>query len=209
MKKIILIIIYTVFWRYFLRIIIGLKYVNRGILKKKKHFILIANHNSHMDTMALMSSIPSRYIHRVHPIAADDFFGGSKVKKFLMRYTVNATLIPRKRPESDTDPDPINIMNKLLRKKRSIILFPEGSRGIPGKMSDFKKGIGYLVNENPDVDVIPVYLDGVHKTLPKGRGLILPYNCKIIFGDTIQFNSLKVEDVVKTAELELKKLIKN
>ena len=75
MKKIILIIIYTVFWRYFLRIIIGLKYVNRGILKKKKHFILIANHNSHMDTMALMSAIPSRYIHRVHQIAADDFFG--------------------------------------------------------------------------------------------------------------------------------------
>ena len=68
MKKIILILIYTIFWRNFLKIFIGLKYNNRNVLKKKKQFILIANHNSHMDTMAIMSSIPSRYIHRVHPL---------------------------------------------------------------------------------------------------------------------------------------------
>ena len=74
MKKIILIIIYTVFWRNFLRIFIGLQYFNNKSLRNIKQFILIANHNSHMDTMALMSAIPSRFIHRVHPIAARDFF---------------------------------------------------------------------------------------------------------------------------------------
>ena len=186
MKKILLILIYTIFWRNFLRIVIGLKYINKQTLQKKKQFILIANHNSHMDTMAIMSAIPSRYIHRVHPIAAEDFFGGSRFKELLIRYTVNATLIPRKKPESEKDPDPIAIMDTLLKKKRSIILFPEGTRGIPGVMSDFKKGLGYLVQNNPEVDVVPVYLDGLHKTLPKGRSLILPYNCKIIFFHHVQ-----------------------
>lgn len=209
MKKLILILIYTIFWRNFLKIFIGLKYYNRNVLKKKKQFILIANHNSHMDTMAIMSSIPSRYIHRVHPIAAADFFGGSKFKEKLMRYMVNATLIPRKRAESKEDVDPIQLMSNLIEKGRSIIVYPEGSRGVPGIMTDFKKGIGYLINKHPNVDVVPVYLDGIHKTLPKGKNLILPYNCKIIFGDSIQFDSFEVDNIVKKSEDEFNKLIKN
>lgn len=209
MKKIILILIYTIFWRNFLKIFIGLKYNNRNVLKKKKQFILIANHNSHMDTMAIMSSVPSRYIHRVHPIAAADFFGGSKLKEKLMRYMVNATLIPRKRAESKQEVDPIQVMSNLIEKGRSIIVYPEGSRGVPGVMTDFKKGIGYLINKHPHIDVVPVYLDGIHKTLPKGKNLILPYNCKIIFGDTIQFDSFQVDDIVKKSEFEFNKLIKN
>ena len=209
MKKLILILIYTIFWRNFLKIFIGLKYNNRNVLKKKKQFILIANHNSHMDTMAIMSSVPSRYIHRVHPIAAADFFGGSKLKEKLMRYMVNATLIPRKRAESKQEVDPIQVMSNLIEKGRSIIVYPEGSRGVPGVMTDFKKGIGYLINKHPHIDVVPVYLDGIHKTLPKGKNLILPYNCKIIFGDTIQFDSFQVDDIVKKSEFEFNKLIKN
>lgn len=207
MKKLILILIYTVFWRNFNKIIIGLKYQNHKSLRKKKQFILIANHNSHMDTMAIMSAMPSRYIHRVHPIAASDFFGGSKWNKFLMRYLVNATLIPRKKADSDVEVDPIEIMSDLLKKGRSIILYPEGSRGIPGVMSDFKKGIGYLIQKNPEIDVIPVYLDGLHKTLPKGRNIILPYNCIIIFGKSVQYDSLEIEDIVRKSEESIHSLM--
>ena len=127
MKKIILIIIYTFFWRNFLRILIGLRYYNNKSLKNIKQFILIANHNSHMDTMAIMSAIPSRFIHRVHPIAARDFFGNNLFQRILMRYLVNATLIRRDR--EDPNRDPINDMNKMLSKKRSLILFPRVPSG--------------------------------------------------------------------------------
>jgi len=159
-----------------------------------------------MDTMAIMSSMPSRYIHRVHPVAAEDFFGGSRFKEILMRYMVNATLIPRKRANSDEDIDPIEVMSNLLKKGRSIIIYPEGSRGVPGVMTDFKKGIGYLVKQNPTVDVIPVYLDGLHKTLPKGKNLILPYNCRIIFGNVINFDSFDLKDIINTAEKAIHKV---
>ena len=204
MKKIILIIIYTIFWRNFLRIFIGLQYFNNKSLKNIKQFILIANHNSHMDTMALMSAIPPRFIHRVHPIAARDFFGGSLFSRILMRYLVNATLIRRDR--EDPERDPIEDMNKMLKKKRSLILYPEGSRGISGKMSDFKRGLGYLVQRNPNISVIPVYLENIYKTLPKGKKLILPYNCSIKFGQPIKFNSLEMDDILKTAEKEILKI---
>tara|TARA_B100001964_G_scaffold222377_1_gene267241 strand:- start:256 stop:750 length:495 start_codon:yes stop_codon:yes gene_type:complete len=159
-----------------------------------------------MDTMAIMSSMPYRYIHLVHPVAAEDFFGGSRFKEILMRYMVNATLIPRKRANTEEDIDPIEVMSNLLRKGRSIIIYPEGSRGAPGIMTDFKKGIGYLVKQNPTVDVIPVYLDGLHKTLPKGKNLILPYNCRIIFGDSISFDSFDLEDIINTSEKAIHKV---
>lgn len=192
-------------WRNFLRIFIGLKYYNNKTLKNKKQFIIIANHNSHMDTMAIMSAIPSRYIHKVHPIAARDFFGGSLFKKIIMRYLVNATLINRDR--TDPENDPIDSMDKMLKKSRSLILYPEGSRGIPGVMSDFKKGLGYLIQRNPDVDVIPVYLDNVYKTLPKGKKIILPYNCSINFGKPIKFNSYELEDILESSEKAINKLV--
>ena len=206
MKKIILIIIYSIFWKNFLKIFIGLKYVNEKTLKNKKQFILIANHNSHMDTMAIMSAIPSRYIHKVHPIAARDFFGGSLFKKILMRYLVNATLIQRDR--DDPENDPIDSMDKMLKKSRSLILFPEGSRGVPGVMTKFKKGLGYLIQRNPEINVIPVYLDNVYKTLPRGKNLILPYNCSIKFGDPIQFKSMEMEDILLSSEKAMKNLMK-
>jgi 1-acyl-sn-glycerol-3-phosphate acyltransferase len=206
MKKIILIIVYSIFWKNFLKIFIGLKYVNEKTLKNKKQFILIANHNSHMDTMAIMSAIPSRYIHKVHPIAARDFFGGSLFKKILMRYLVNATLIQRDR--DDPENDPIDSMDKMLKKSRSLILFPEGSRGVPGVMTKFKKGLGYLIQRNPEIKVIPVYLDNVYKTLPRGKNLILPYNCSIKFGDPIQFKSMEMEDILLSSEKAMKNLMK-
>ena len=56
--------------------------------------------------------------------------------------------------------------------------------------------------------MVPVYLDGIHKTLPKGKNLILPYNCKIIFGDSIQFDSFEVDNIVKKSKDEFNKLIK-
>ena len=206
MKKIILIIIYSFFWKNFLKFFIGLKYVNQKTLKNKKQFILIANHNSHMDTMAIMSAIPSRYIHKVHPIAARDFFGGSLFKKILMRYLVNATLIQRDR--DDPNNDPIDSMDKMLKKSRSLILFPEGSRGVPGVIAKFKKGLGYLIQRNPEINVIPVYLDNVYKTLPRGKNLILPYNCSIKFGDPIKFKSMEMDDILLSSEKAMQKLMK-
>ena len=47
---------------------------------------------------------------------------------------------------------------------------------------------------------------GLHKTLPKGKNLILPYNCRIIFGDSIDFDSFDLEDIIKNAEKAINKV---
>lgn len=196
MKRLLLILVHSVIWRSFLRFIIGVKYVNRSVLKSQKQFILIANHNSHLDSMAIMSAMPMAMVHKVHPIAAEDFFGDKSTKEFLMKHFVNAILIPRKRPEKPGDPDALQIMSDLLIKGDSIILYPEGTRGEPGVMQDFKKGIALMVQRHPDVPVVPIFLDGLHKSMPKGVSVFLPSNSKLFVGEPIKFKSLETEDIL-------------
>ena len=80
MQKITLKIIYSFFIRWFLKFIVGVKFDNANFLLKENQFILVANHNSHLDTMTLLASLPSSIIHKVKPVAAGDHFGKTKLK---------------------------------------------------------------------------------------------------------------------------------
>ena len=192
--------LYSFLMRGFLKIFIGVKFQNREVLKKTPQFIIVANHNSHVDTMALMSSLPSLKIKKVHPVAAGDYFGKSKIRAFATRLFVNALLIPRSRPVDGKGPDPIQMMLDLLAKGESLILFPEGSRGEAEKLQKFKKGIGILLEKNPHIPFIPVFMKGMGKILPKGEGMIIPFNSLVIFGEPKICLGTTVEEIVKEVE---------
>jgi 1-acyl-sn-glycerol-3-phosphate acyltransferase len=199
MRRIFLAIIYLLLMRGFLRIIVGVKYFNRAALKKNRKFILVSNHNSHIDTMALMSALSFSSIGRTQPVAAGDYFGSSRVRAFFTRLLVNAILIPRvQKPGSEGNP--IRLMMEALDKGNSVILFPEGSRGEPEKMQAFKRGIGLLLKKRKDVPYIPVFMKGLGKVLPKGRFLLVPFESDIYFGEPRYALSDDIDGIV--AEIE-------
>ena len=55
-------------------LITGISIKNPQNLPKSGQFIIIANHNSHLDIMAIMSLFDSTMIRKVRPVAASDYF---------------------------------------------------------------------------------------------------------------------------------------
>jgi 1-acyl-sn-glycerol-3-phosphate acyltransferase len=206
MQKFVLQFIYCFFVRTFLKIIVGVKFSNAEFLLKEKQFIIVANHNSHLDTMTLMASLPARIIDKVKPVAAADYFAKSGLQAKLSSYFINALLIQRKRDKEHPENDPINKMLEVLSKGYSLILFPEGSRGEPEQMQALKPGIGFILSQRPDVKFVPAFMKGMGNAMPKGDSLIVPYNSSLKFGEPCKVNSTNIADIMSQVEKELQKL---
>jgi len=65
----------------------------------------------------------------------------------------------------------------LIRKKNSILMFPEGTRHPGGYLGPFKEGAFIMALENK-VPVLPIVMEGTARALPK-KGVILPGKTEI------------------------------
>jgi 1-acyl-sn-glycerol-3-phosphate acyltransferase len=141
--------------------------------------IYFANHTSHIDTLAIWSSLPGALRRRTRPIAARDYWG-SGVRQYIATRGFGAVLIDRAREDRATDP--LEPLRAALRDGDSLILFPEGTRGTSAVPARFRSGLHRLANEFPAVELVPVYLDNLHRALPKGSLLPVPMVCTVRFG---------------------------
>ena len=201
MQHLLLIFIYKGLMPLLLRLV-GVKTMRKPNFKEAKQFIIVANHNSHVDTMVLLSSLPMSQLKRTHPVATATYFGKKKWLELLSNLFVNTVLIQRreeKSPETDQGKALEQLMKKL-EQGHSLIFFPEGSRGEPEQMQAFKKGIGVLLQKFPHIPFIPVYLKGMGKILPKGSILPVPYDAQVYFGDPTFCQHNTVEEIVAEVE---------
>jgi 1-acyl-sn-glycerol-3-phosphate acyltransferase len=141
--------------------------------------IYFANHTSHIDTLAIWSSLPRKLRSRTRPIAARDYWGKG-LRKYIATRGFGAVLIDRSR--EDATVDPLEPLRASLREGDSLIIFPEGTRGAAALPARFRSGLFRLATEFPRVELIPVYLDNLHRSLPKGALLPVPMVCTVRFG---------------------------
>ena len=154
-------------------IFLGLNVRHRERLPRSGPAILVANHNSHLDTMVLMSLFSLRLLPKLHPVAAMDYFLASP---WVSWFTFNVVgILPIKRIVKRGDENLLEPCNAALDNGQVLIIFPEGSRGEPEKLQGFEGGIARLAESNPAVPVIPVYLHGLGKALPKGEAILVPF----------------------------------
>ena len=73
----------------------------------------------------------------------------------------------------------------VLAKGESLIIFPEGTRAFDRLPGAFKPGLFHLAEANPGVELVPVFLDNLHRALPKGSLLPAPIICAVRFGAPI------------------------
>jgi 1-acyl-sn-glycerol-3-phosphate acyltransferase len=174
---------YAVFIRAIVLIVLGLHVRHRERLPRSGPAIIVANHNSHLDTMVLMSLFPLRLLPKLHPVAAMDYFLTSGLFSWFNLNVVG--ILPIKRTVARGDDNPLAPCNKALAAGQMLIVFPEGSRGEPEQLQSFKGGIARLAESNPAVPVIPVFLHGLGKALPKGEALLVPFFCDIFVGESL------------------------
>ncbi|NDD91846.1 1-acyl-sn-glycerol-3-phosphate acyltransferase [bacterium] len=166
----------------------GMNIRHRERLPSQGPAILVANHNSHLDTAVLISLFPLLMIHRVKAVAAADYFMKTSWLRFFSQNMIG--IIPISRKKEDRDGDPLQGVSEELSRGTIVIFFPEGSRGEPEKMSEFKFGIAKLAERFPQVPIYPIFLQGLGKALPRGEGLFVPFFCDIVIGEA----TLKTED---------------
>ena len=142
--------------------------------------LYFANHTSHIDTLALWSALPAALRARTRPVAAADYWGGDAVRRYIALKGLNAVLVDRSR--KDPEADPLQPLYDALDDGQSLILFPEGTRGAEVLPGPFKSGLFHLAQKYRDIELIPVYLDNLHRSMPKGSLFPVPLICTVRFG---------------------------
>jgi 1-acyl-sn-glycerol-3-phosphate acyltransferase len=167
------------------RLFFGLNKIGAQNLPTKGPAIIVANHNSHVDTLVLLCSFPSRLIGKLRPVAAADHFLGDPVSSWFSRRVVG--IIPLKRTGSVRGEDVLAEAKEALADGDILIVFPEGTRGAPEEIGAFKAGVARLAEAAPNTPIIPIYIQGAGRALPRGSKIPVPFDISIVIGEALKF----------------------
>ena len=193
MNRVLQCLFFTLIVRPVVLIVLGLNVRNRQRLPDSGPAIVVANHNSHLDTMVLMTLFPLRLLHRIRPVAAQDYFFRYRLLKWFSLRVMG--IIPLDRKVKKSSQNLLDPISEALRRAEIVILFPEGSRGDPEKMGAFKRGIAHVARRHPDVPVYPIYMHGLGKALPRGEALLVPFFCDVFIGEPMCWTGDKTKFV--------------
>lgn len=133
-----------------------------------KPSIIICNHQSHLDLLTVLSLSP-----RIVALT-NEWVWNFPVYKPVLRYLEYY-------PATEGLENSEAHISSLLERGYSIVIFPEGTRSPECKILKFRRGAFYLA-EHLGCDIVPIYLDGPGKVLPKNRLLLHPGEVKAHIG---------------------------
>ena len=168
-------------------VVLGMNIRHRNRLPLKGPAIVTPNHNSHLDTAAMLTIFPLSVIPKVRPVAAADYFLKSGLMAWFSLNFVGIIPILRKRTPAagaadGAVDDPLQGCYDALERGEILIIFPEGTRGEPERMQELKSGVAVLASKYPTVPVVPIFMHGLGKAMPKGSFIPVPFFVDVNIG---------------------------
>jgi 1-acyl-sn-glycerol-3-phosphate acyltransferase len=149
---------------------------------KKKNYILVSNHASHLDWLiGCYLCVPRKYtfIGQV-----DKIKGIAGALRDLMYWTGQTIRVDRKDPASRARAAAKAV--EFVKRGYNLFMFPEGARSRDGKMREFKRGVGkiYLQTGAP---ILPVAMIGTYEMMPPGGRAKLNRSAIVAIGKPQEF----------------------
>lgn len=148
------------FWARTVLLIMGKKLHIEGLerIEKNGKYILIANHSSLFDIIAIISFFPGV-----------SWFGHERLYKIPVFRTIlkMTDYVPMKKASIKNTK---MMIDRLIMKSKghTIAMFPEGTRTPDGKVKAFYRGFIQVLKAS-DINVLPVTLNGFYVFKPKNR----------------------------------------
>lgn len=165
-----------------------------GVTSKKT--IIVLNHTSKVDPWVIGSmliGIPTLYVVKRSllkvPIAGwAQYMAGCLSVQFT-----------RDKGGWGTQPGAVQDMMKealkALNEGICVVVFPEGTRSLTGRLQPFKNGFFRLATENPDIRILPIAMHNNFNLWPVTSKLLYPGTSYIAAGDYISAEGLTADEL--------------
>lgn len=138
------------------RFLFGVRVHGREHVPRKGALLIASNHMNFIDPPLVGHAVGRECFF----LGKEELFGQSRFFRWLIIY-FNA--IPIKRGKA-FDMHLFKEISRLIKKKQAIILYPEGTRSLKGKLLPFKTGVGMLALRY-NVPVLPAYIKNTHRPI--------------------------------------------
>lgn len=169
----------------------GVRVVARGVerLDLSRSYVVASNHQSIYDIPILFATLPLQL-----RIVAKDSLGSLPFLGWHLRRTGHL-LVDRTNPGADI----VQKMRRLVRKGSSLIVFPEGTRSVDGRVGRFKKG-SFLVAIDAGLPVVPVSVAGSRRVMQKGRLMVCPGEVAVTVHEPVPTSGVPRAAVIEFAD---------
>ena len=174
-------VITGIYRNYFSLKCYGLEHIPQG----NQPYIIMPNHSSHLDTLTVITALGTKAYH-LWVLAARDYWFATRLQGWFAQTCLNALPIEREGNFTEFLQD-LRAANEVMAQNNGLLIFPEGTRSLDGKLQPFKPGVLSLLIYGPNVPVIPAYIEGTYHALPKGRNLPKKHPVRIVFGEPLTF----------------------
>jgi len=160
------------------RLVFRFRVVHRERMIQSGSVILAMNHESYLDP-PLAGTTCDRAIYFL-------------ARRTLLEMPLLGWLLPKLNVipvnQEGVDRSAIKALIRILKAGNGVLVFPEGSRSLDGKLQPAEPGLGLVIAKTL-APVVPMRIFGAHVALPRGRGGLRFVPITIVIGEPIFFTA--------------------